>query len=129
MLTVFVREFIEYDDRECVPNYVEICGYVCKPTVYRTTPFDRKICDILLAVNRGYNKSDYIPCIAWGRNAMYVKNVSVGENLLIVGRIQSRKYLKTLDNGQTEERIAYELSANKIYSGESVRETAAGLSV
>ena len=97
--------------------------------MYRTTPFDRKICDILLAVNRGYNKSDYIPCIAWGRNALYVKNVEVGANLIVTGRIQSRKYMKNLENGQSEERVAYELSVNKIYLGESVSETAADISV
>jgi len=127
MLTVFVKEFIEYNEDEYVPNFVEICGFVCKPTVYRTTPFDRKICDILMAVNRGYNKSDYIPCIAWGRNAIFVKNVSVGANLTVTGRIQSRKYVKNLENGESEERVAYELSVNKVCLIDPMKETAASV--
>lgn len=125
MLTVFVREFIPYDEEEMSPNIIEINGYVCKPPVYRTTPFDRKICDLLLAVNRGYNKSDYIPCIAWGRNAMYVKNVIVGSNLIITGRIQSRKYNKKLLSGEIEERTAYELSVSKLVKADPMSESAA----
>ena len=87
---------------------------MCKPPIYRTTPFDRKICDVLLAVNRGYNKSDYIPCIAWGRNAMFAKNLQVGSNLQVFGRVQSRIYNKRLTDNTTEERTAYELSISKL---------------
>lgn len=114
MLTVFVRDFLEYDEYAENPNEVQLNGYICKPPVYRTTPFNREICDVLLAVNRGYNKSDYIPCIAWGRNARFVKNIDVGQNIVITGRIQSRKYNKRLSEDEIEERVAYELSVNKI---------------
>ncbi len=114
MLTVFVREFVAPETLEETPNYIEINGYVCKPPIYRTTPFDRKICDVLLAVNRGYNKSDYIPCIAWGRNAMFAKNLQVGSNLQVFGRVQSRIYNKRLPDNTTEERTAYELSISKL---------------
>lgn len=114
MLTVFVRDFIPYDAEEQNPNVVELNGYICKPPVYRTTPFNREICDVLLAVNRGYNKSDYIPCIAWGRNARFVRDAEVGLNVVIGGRIQSRKYNKKLDDDTIEERVAYELSVGKI---------------
>lgn len=114
MLTVFIRDFIDYDDSADNPNEVELNGYICKPPVYRTTPFNREICDVLLAVNRGYNKSDYIPCIAWGRNARFVRNIDVGKRIVISGRIQSRKYNKRISDYDFEERTAYELSVNKI---------------
>ncbi len=114
MLTVFVRDILEYNEEEPNPNYVELNGYVCKPPIYRTTPFNREICDVLLAVNRGYNKSDYIPCIAWGRNARFVKNITVGENIIVTGRIQSRNYNKRLADDSIEVRTAYELSVSKI---------------
>ncbi|MEG1791324.1 MAG: single-stranded DNA-binding protein [Clostridia bacterium] len=114
MLTVFVREILEYDE-ERNPNIIELTGYVCKPTIYRTTPFKREICDILLAVNRAYNKSDYIPCIAWGRNARYSQNFQIGEQITVSGRIQSREYQKLID-GETITKIAYEVSVNKIAS-------------
>ena len=112
VLKVFVRELGIGDDQN--PNYIEIEGFVCKPTVYRTTPFGREICDVLLAVNRAYNKSDYIPCIAWGRNARYAQSFGVGDKVLISGRIQSREYQKALDDGSYESRTAYEVSINKI---------------
>ncbi len=112
MLTVFVRDFCEPLEEN--PNMVELAGYICKPPVYRTTPFNREICDLLIAVNRAYNKSDYIPCIAWGRNARFVKNVEVGQKLVIQGRIQSREYVKKLSETESETRVAYELSINKI---------------
>ena len=114
MLTVFERDFAEFDEDEENPNACELNGYVCKEPVYRTTPFNREICDILLAVNRGYNKSDYIPCIAWGRNARFVRNIKVGQNIVVSGRIQSRKYNKKLDEDTVVERTAYELSVCKI---------------
>lgn len=113
LLTLFVRDVLENDpDRN--PNVIDIVGYVCKPPVYRTTPFKREICDLLLAVNRAYNKSDYLPCIAWGRNARFVKDVEVGSKVAINGRIQSRNYQKVLEDGTTETRVAYEVSVNRI---------------
>ena len=125
MLTVFVRDFLPFDESEQNPNVAELNGYVCKPPVYRTTPFNREICDVLLAVNRGYNKSDYIPCIAWGRNARFVRNIEVGQNIRITGRIQSRKYNKKLEDDLIEERTAYELSVNKITYAPALTEIAA----
>lgn len=124
MLTVFVRDFLPYDPDEQNPNVVELNGYICKPPVYRTTPFNREICDVLLAVNRGYNKSDYIPCIAWGRNARFVRDAEVGVNVIIGGRIQSRKYNKKLPDETIEERVAYELSVSKITVERNIAETA-----
>ena len=113
MLTVFVRDFLPYDESVQNPNFVELNGYLCKDPIYRTTPFNREICDLLLAVNRSYNKSDYIPCIAWGRNARYARDIEVGRNVTVTGRIQSREYNKKLDD-RVEVRTAYELSVNKI---------------
>lgn len=124
MLTVFVRDFLPYDPDEQNPNLVELNGYICKPPVYRTTPFNREICDVLLAVNRGYNKSDYIPGIAWGRNARFVRDAEVGVNVIIGGRIQSRKYNKKLPDETIEERVAYELSVSKITVERNIAETA-----
>ncbi len=119
MLTVFVRDFLEVDETQN-PNYVVLSGYICKPPIYRTTPFSREISDMLIAVNRAYNKSDYIPCIAWGRNARYIKDATVGQRLTVQGRIQSREYTKKLSDELSETRVAYELSVNKIdFSTES----------
>jgi len=113
MLTVFVRELCEE-----VPNYnsniIELIGYICKEPIYRTTPFKREICDMLLAVNRAYNKSDYLPCIAWGRNARYVSELGVGEKVFLTGRIQSRQYQKKIDESTAETRIAFEISISQI---------------
>lgn len=111
VLRVFVRELCECDEN--APNVIELEGYVCKPPVYRTTPFKREIADLLSAVNRAYNKSDYIPAIAWGRNARYASTFNVGDKIHLVGRIQSRIYQKTLDDGTIEERVAYEVSITK----------------
>ena len=113
ILTVFARE-IFFDDATEPSNIIEVSGYICKEPIYRTTPFNREICDILLAVNRAYNKSDYLPCIAWGRNARFIKDCKVGEKVFISGRIQSREYQKKLDDGTAETRVAYEISINKI---------------
>ena len=113
MLTVFVREIIKEPSPEN-PNIIEIVGHVCKAPIYRTTPFNREIADILLAVNRAYNKSDYLPAIAWGRNARFAKNMVVGEKVYLSGRIQSREYQKRLDDGTVEPRLAYEVSINKL---------------
>lgn len=114
MLTVFVREV--QNEESCPVNLIELNGYICKPPIYRTTPFKREICDILIAVNRAYNKSDYIPCIAWGRNARFIKSAEVGEKVKLSGRIQSRDYQKQMPDGKTITRTAFEVSVNKINS-------------
>ncbi len=113
MLTVFARDVLPYDE-SANPNMLELTGYICKPPVYRTTPFNREICDLLIAVNRQYNKSDYIPCIVWGRNARFAGNLSVGEHINVVGRAQSRNYQKKLDDETVVTRTAYEVSVSKI---------------
>ncbi len=113
MLTVFVRDVLPYDST-VNPNTLELTGYICKPPVYRTTPFNREICDVLLAVNRQYNKSDYIPCIVWGRNARFAGSLSVGERINVVGRVQSRNYQKKLPDETVVTRTAYEVSVSKI---------------
>lgn len=120
MLTVFVRELVEPSDSN--PNVIELVGYVCKPPIFRVTPFNREICDLLLAVNRAYNKSDYLPCIAWGRNARYLNNINVGEKIVVTGRIQSREYQKRQENGADVTKVAYEISINKISSDISILE-------
>lgn len=117
MLTVFVREIIDIDE-SMNPNIIEIEGFICKPPVYRTTPFKREICDVLVAVNRAYNKSDYLPCIAWGRNARFIKDAEVGAKVSIVGRIQSRDYQKKISEDEVETKTAYEISVNKIQIGD-----------
>ena len=110
IITIFARE-IAYVESESEPtNSIYLEGYVCKPVVYRTTPFSREISDILLAVNRSYNKSDYLPCIAWGRNARFTQNLEVGSCLKISGRIQSREYQKLMPDGSRMTRVAYEVS-------------------
>ena len=116
VLTVFVKDIkILTEDME-IPNPNEICltGFICKKPIYRTTPFGREIADILLAVNRAYNKSDYIPCIAWGRNARFCQNIEVGEKVKLWGRIQSRTYEKKFEDGTSEIRRAYEVSVSKM---------------
>lgn len=114
ILTVFVRELCDIEEN-ANPNVVEIFGYICKQPIYRTTPFNREITDILMAVNRSYNKSDYIPCITWGRNARYVGELPVGAKLEIVGRIQSREYVKKLEGvEQPIKKVAYEISVSKV---------------
>lgn len=112
ILTVFIRELVPYDESQN-PNQIELTGFVCKEPIYRTTPFKREITDVLIAVNRSYNKSDYLPCIAWGRNAKYVKNLSVGDKLVMSGRIQSRIYQKKIGEDVVE-KVAYEISLSKI---------------
>ena len=112
VLRIFAREL---DDGESdTPNRIELEGFICKPPVYRTTPFKREICDMLLAVNRAYNKSDYIPAIAWGRNARYAGEFAVGDKVAVTGRIQSRVYQKTLPDGSVEDRVAYEVSVSRL---------------
>ncbi|MBQ9314369.1 MAG: single-stranded DNA-binding protein [Clostridia bacterium] len=117
VLTVFVKDiklFEEGEDDKINPNEIILNGFICKKPIYRTTPFGREISDILLAVNRAYNKSDYIPCIAWGRNARYCQNLEVGENIKLWGRIQSRQYEKKFEDGTSEIRRAYEVSVSKM---------------
>ncbi len=116
VLTVFAKDIIDYkeEQEENVSNEVVLNGYVCKKPIYRKTPFGREISDILLAVNRAYNKSDYIPCIAWGRNARFCENMEVGTEVKIVGRVQSRTYEKKFEDGRTEQRVAYEVSIGSL---------------
>ena len=113
MLTVFVREIVEIAPSKN-PNSIVLSGYICKPPVYRTTPFNREIADLLVAVNRAYNKSDYIPCIAWGRNARFVQNLRVGDRIALSGRIQSREYQKRLSEEEVVTMTAYEVSVSKL---------------
>ena len=116
VLSVFVREltFVEEADESIKTNQIFLDGYICKPPVYRKTPLGREIADLLLAVNRPYGKSDYIPCICWGRNARYASAFEVGGHVLIWGRIQSREYIKKLGENETEKRVAYEVSVSKL---------------
>lgn len=113
VLTVFVRELCEVDINSN-PNIIEIYGYICKSPIYRTTPFNREITDVLVAVNRSYNKSDYIPCITWGRNARFVGELPVGTKLEMVGRIQSREYVKKIEGAEPINKTAYEISVSKV---------------
>ena len=117
VLTVFAKEikFTEEQEefkptKENTSNEVILDGFICKKPIYRKTPFGREIADILLAVNRAYNKSDYIPCIAWGRNARFCENIPVGTEVRVVGRVQSRQYEKKYEDGTSEVKIAYEVS-------------------
>lgn len=116
VLSVFVRElsFVEEADDSIKTNQIFLDGYICKPPVYRKTPLGREIADLLLAVNRPYGKSDYIPCICWGRNARYASAFEVGGHVLLWGRIQSREYIKKLGENETEKRTAYEVSVSKL---------------
>lgn len=119
VLTVFAKDIMEYkeepeEQKEKISNEVVLNGYICKKPIYRQTPFGREIADILLAVNRAYNKSDYIPCIAWGRNARFCENMEVGTEVKIVGRVQSRTYEKKFEDGRVEQRVAYEVSIGSL---------------
>ena len=124
ILTVFAKDLMEVEENEeeeneivrkdIITNEVVLVGYICKKPIYRQTPFGREISDILLAVNRAYNKSDYIPCIAWGRNARFCQNLEVGAQVKVVGRVQSRTYEKKYEDGTVETRIAYEVSIGSL---------------
>jgi len=118
LLTVFARDITFLEDEKKIknPNQIYLNGFICKKPIYRTTPFGREITDILLAVNRPYNKSDYIPCIAWGRNARFSERLSVGDNIKVWGRIQSRTYQKKLESGEILTKVAYEISISKMES-------------
>ena len=116
VLSVFAREveFIEEELDGAKTNHILLDGYICKLPIYRKTPLGREIADLLLAVNRPYGKSDYIPCICWGRNARFASTFQVGEHVQILGRIQSREYVKKLTETETEKRVAYEVSVGKL---------------
>ena len=116
VLSVFVREisFIEEEPDDSKANNILLDGYICKEPIYRKTPMGREIADLLLAVNRPYGKSDYIPCICWGRNARYISNFGIGEHVQISGRIQSREYKKKISDTEMELRTAYEVSVSKL---------------
>jgi len=127
ILTVFAKDVVEleenYEDeqeeneivkKDMVTNEVVLVGYICKKPIYRQTPFGREIADVLLAVNRAYNKSDYIPTIAWGRNARFCQNLEVGTKVKLVGRVQSRMYEKKYEDGTVENRVAYEVSIGSL---------------
>ena len=119
LLSVFVREWAPAEPEDPRnPNTIFLDGYICKKPVYRTTPLGREITDLLIAVNRPYNKSDYIPCIAWGRNASYAAAMEVGEKICIEGRIQSRQYNKKDSEGNVTVHTAYEVSVIKIDEAE-----------
>lgn len=114
LLTLFAREIIFTDEEPKTPNEIVLTGFICKPPVYRHTPFGREIADILLAVNRSYNKSDYIPCIAWGRNARFCQGLEVGSKIRLTGRIQSREYKKRISDEEFVTKTAYEVSVIKL---------------
>lgn len=124
ILTVFAKDIKEVEEndqeenemakKDMVTNEVVLIGYICKPPIYRQTPFGREIADVLLAVNRAYNKSDYIPTIAWGRNARFCQNLEVGTKVKLVGRVQSRMYEKKHEDGTVENRVAYEVSIGSL---------------
>jgi len=114
ILTVFARDIKICEERSKNPNQIFLDGFICKNPVYRTTPFGREIADMLLAVNRLYNKSDYIPTIAWGRNSRFCKSLEVGDNIRIWGRLQSREYQKKLSDDEVIKKVAYEVSISKM---------------
>ena len=116
VLSVFAREieFVDEIGESTKSNQIYLDGYICKEPVYRKTPLGREIADLLLAVNRPYGKSDYIPCICWGRNARFASNFEVGARCAVWGRIQSREYMKKLSDEQREKRVAYEVSVSKL---------------
>lgn len=119
VLTIFAKDVYVPDEEELMevlrkPNEIYLDGYICKKPIYRTTPFGREITDILVAVNRAYNKSDYIPCIAWGRNARFCEKMLVGDHIKLWGRIQSREYQKKHHTGEVDIKIAFEVSVSKL---------------
>jgi single-stranded DNA-binding protein len=115
VLTIFAKDIRKNTgDKNHNPNILYLNGFICKPPVYRTTPFGREITDLLVAVNRSYNKSDYIPVIAWGRNARYAKTLHVGDNVKVWGRIQSRNYQKRISEDEIITKTAYEVSVNRM---------------
>ena len=118
MVTLFAQSITECAENDTL-NKVAISGALCRPPVYRSTPFGREICDMMLAVSRAFGKSDYIPCIAWGRNAQYAARFTVGDRIKLTGRLQSREYQKLLENGEYIARMAYEVSAFTLEADDS----------
>lgn len=120
VLSIFVRDWnvVEDESEAGKTNQIYLEGFICKAPIYRKTPLGREIADLLVAVNRPYGKSDYIPCIAWGRNARFASGFEVGGKIKIWGRVQSREYLKKIDENEGEKRIAYEVSVSKLEYGE-----------
>ena len=116
VLSIFVREWEEVEENleSGKTNQIFLDGYICKAPIYRKTPLGREIADLLVAVNRPYGKSDYIPCIAWGRNARYASTFEVGGHIQIWGRVQSREYVKKLEGEEAQKRVAYEVSVSKL---------------
>ena len=114
VLTVFVRELKQSEEENKDPNSIFLDGYICKAPIYRKTPLGREITDLLVAINRPYNKSDYIPSIVWGRNAKFAKTLKVGDRVQMWGRVQSREYEKNVENGDPIKKVAYEVSISKI---------------
>ena len=114
VLTVFVREIKPSEEENKDPNSIYLDGYICKDPIYRKTPLGREITDLLVAINRPYNKSDYIPSIVWGRNAKFAKSLKIGDRIQMWGRVQSREYEKKLENGDSIKKVAYEVSISKI---------------
>ena len=114
ILTVFARDITTCVEKSKNPNQIYLDGYICKQPIYRTTPFGREIADMLLAVNRSYNKSDYIPTIAWGRNSRFCKQLEVGDNIRVWGRLQSREYQKRISESELIKKVAYEVSISKM---------------
>lgn len=123
MVTLFVQSMAETRENDTM-NKVNLVGVLCKPPIYRSTPFGREICDMMLAVNRAFGKSDYIPCIAWGRNAQYASRFHVGDRVRLSGRLQSREYQKLLENGEYMVRNAYEVSAFTLEAAGAEQEAA-----
>lgn len=122
MVTLFVQSMAETRENDTM-NKVNLVGVLCKPPIYRSTPFGREICDMMLAVNRAFGKSDYIPCIAWGRNAQYASRFHVGDRVRLSGRLQSREYQKLLENGEYMVRNAYEVSAFTLEAANAEQES------
>lgn len=120
VLTVFVREIKPMEEDSKDPNSIYLDGYICKQPIYRKTPLGREITDLLVAINRPYNKSDYIPSIIWGRNAKFARNLKVGDRVQMWGRIQSRFYEKKIDENNTIKKVAYEVSVSKIKKVEEI---------
>ena len=116
IISVFAQQIDSGDGSQF--NRILLEGVLCKPPLLRRTPLGRSICDFVLAVNRHYGRADYLPCIAWGQVAGEIAQFSVGQRLLLEGRVQSRSYIKQLDFG-TEERTAFEVSVMQLLSSES----------
>ena len=114
LITAFAQKLLNCEEDEENPNRVQLTGALCKPPSYRTTPFGREIADLMLAVNRSYGKSDYIPCIAWGRTARYASNLKIGDKVQLIGRFQSRAYQKQMPDGTTLNKVAYEVSVSRL---------------